>query len=75
MIKIEGLIYGKKIRIECEYPQICAIIQVKLGDVFDRNNQQGCPEKCPYIIRNSSEPPDYIKYICDVIVKKEDKDV
>ena len=71
MIKLEGWVYGEKTRIVCEHPHTCAEIQVKLKDVFDRTSRKGCPEKCPYVIRESSGPPDHIKYVCDVITKED----
>lgn len=75
MIKLEGLFYGERIKIECEYPHICVAVQAKLWDVFDRTSRQGCPKKCPYIIGDSSGPPDHIKYICDVITKGDEEGI
>lgn len=49
MIKLEGLIYGKRITIELEHaPHVCIVVQDRLKNIFDLTNRRGCPKKCPY---------------------------
>lgn len=72
MIKLEGLIYGKKIKIELESnPHICIAIQGKLATIFDRTDRQGCPQNCPYILNNGWEGQYHEGRLCDVICKGE----
>lgn len=68
MITLKGLIYGKKIKVECEDIHVCAAFQSKVHDLLDVYSKEGCPLDCEYVIRKSEDNP---VFICDVITTEE----
>ncbi len=77
MIKLEGLVYGKKVKISIERaPHVCISIQERLDTIFDLTGRQGCPNDCPYIYP-SRDPGTDLEIlntnICDVMCKEIEK--
>lgn len=68
MIKLNGMICGKKFEMKCEDNTVCMVFQTRLRDLMDIQLKEGCPEDCIYVVRKQEDNP---YFICNVLIKKE----